>query len=581
MQKQKLDGKSMDLVANNIDKLKQIFPDVFSEGQINFEKLQAVLGEHICEDEEHYKFTWHGKKKAKHEATKTTSTGTLRPDKDDSKNWDSTDNVFIEGDNLEVLKLLQKSYHNKIKMIYIDPPYNTGKDFVYKDNYKDTLGNYKKITGQLDSEGMAISSNTDKSGRYHTDWLNMMYPRLKLARNLLKDDGVIFISIDDNEQANLKKMCDEIFGEDNCLGNLTWHARGRSKTAVSIDHEYILLYAKNKLQISPIFKPVNGICVNWYGEEISRDYNNPDNDKRGVWRDAQHTVTKKKAHYTQSINRYTGEVIEEVINNKNWYGHYTWMYPKKSLEQLFLENRLFFLEKEDGNLALKVKKFKTEELPFSALRGLIERKDISSRHGSEYLDKLLYTDVFEYPKPPQLIYRLLNSATRNNDIILDFFAGSGTTGDAVMQLNAEDGGNRKYICVQLDEPISGDDKKRNDNQEAYKFCTENNFKPVISSITKERLRRAGDKIITDAKKELKELLEKKQPDDEKIKLAQEKLARILGNKEWIPLSSSGMTNTCHSVAPTIEPTNNNNLSFGGLTTEPIEEILNQVHYGRL
>ena len=217
MQEIKLNGESMNIIEDNIEKLKTIFPDVFTEGKVDFEKLQGVLGNYIETNDERYNFTWAGKQNALILA-QTPSTGTLRPCKEESKNWDTTQNLYIEGDNLEVLKLLQKSYHNKIKMIYIDPPYNTGNDFVYKDDFKDNIDNYKKITGQVDEEGNKISSNSESDGRYHTNWLNMMYPRLRLARNLLKEDGVIFISIDDNEVDNLKKICNEIFGDDNFIG---------------------------------------------------------------------------------------------------------------------------------------------------------------------------------------------------------------------------------------------------------------------------------------------------------------------------------------------------------------------------
>src|SRR5574344_2906339 len=227
MQEIKLNGESMNIVEDNIEKLKTIFPDVFTEDKIDFEKLQSVLGDYIEKEDERYNLTWNGKQKALRIA-QTPSTGTLRPCKDDSKNWDTTQNLYIEGDNLEVLKLLQKSYHNKIKMIYIDPPYNTGNDFVYKDDFKDNLPNYKKITGQIDEEGNKISSNSENSGLYHTNWLNMMYPRLRLARNLLSDDGVIFISIGEEEIDNLIKLCLQVFGENNKLGVISRVAKTAS-----------------------------------------------------------------------------------------------------------------------------------------------------------------------------------------------------------------------------------------------------------------------------------------------------------------------------------------------------------------
>ncbi|HZJ57084.1 MAG TPA: site-specific DNA-methyltransferase, partial [Clostridia bacterium] len=234
-----LTGNTPDIAKENIKKLKTIFPEVFTEGKVDFEKLQQVLGEYVEDSNERYNFTWNGKGRALR-LSQTPSLGTLRPCKEESKDWDTTQNLYIEGDNLEVLKLLQKSYYGKVKMIYIDPPYNTGKDFVYPDDFHDSLENYKKITGQVDSEGNRLSTNTEASGRYHTDWLNMMYPRLRLARNLLKDDGVIFISIDDNEVDNLKKICNEVFGEDNFIGSIIWNStKSVTNTAlISVSHTY-------------------------------------------------------------------------------------------------------------------------------------------------------------------------------------------------------------------------------------------------------------------------------------------------------------------------------------------------------
>ena len=241
-----MDSTSTDIVADNINKLKALFPEAFTEGKVDFDALKEVLGDYVDGRDERYSFTWNGKSKARMIA-QTPSTGTLRPCKEESVDWDSTQNLFIEGDNLEVLKLLQKSYHKKVKMIYIDPPYNTGNDFVYKDNFKDNIKNYKEITGQVDGEGRSLSNNPETSGRYHTDWLNMMYPRLKLARNLLTDDGVIFISIDDNEVSNLRKICDEILGEENFIADLIWQkkfSRANDASYFSTMHDHILCYAK-------------------------------------------------------------------------------------------------------------------------------------------------------------------------------------------------------------------------------------------------------------------------------------------------------------------------------------------------
>ncbi|MED3906821.1 site-specific DNA-methyltransferase, partial [Geobacillus thermodenitrificans] len=259
---EKLDGKSMDIVKANIEALKQLFPDVVTEGKIDFEKLKLILGEEIEARNEKYEFTWHGKTQAM-KLAQTPSTGTLRPDKASSKNWDTTENLYIEGDNLEVLKLLQKSYFGKIKMIYIDPPYNTGKDFVYKDDFRDNIKNYKEITQQT------TKANTETSGRYHTDWLNMMYPRLKLARNLLREDGIIFVSIDDREKANLRKIMDEIFGEENLLSELVWDlGTGTQAGHFTRSHEYILTYAKHKDSL-PNFSGGDGVIEDRATKKIS------------------------------------------------------------------------------------------------------------------------------------------------------------------------------------------------------------------------------------------------------------------------------------------------------------------------
>ena len=477
-----LSGKTPEFRTQLAKQLEDLVPEAIADGKVDVLKLKELLDEDAGDTNERFGLFWPGKKRAMRAAQDPT-TATLKPAKSESKDWDTTENIFIEGDNLEVLKVLQKQYHNSIKMIYIDPPYNTGKDFVYPDNFKEGLQNYLEFSKQVDEGNKKISTNTETAGRYHSNWLNMMYPRLKLARNLLTDDGVIFISIDDAEQPHLRKLCDEIFGESNFLGQMVWHARGRSKTPLSIDHEYALVYARRLPNIVPLFD-TKGKVANWYGEPIERKYINPDNDPRGEWRDAQHTVTKKKAHYTYSINKITGEIRDDVFNDKEWYGHPTWMYAPATVQKLFHDNRLVFLNNGD-KLALKVKKFKTEEEAVTSLGGLIQRNEISSRHGSEEFDKLMGAGIFDYPKPTEFMKRLLRAATVNNDIVLDFFAGSGSIAHAVMQLNAEDGGNRKHIQVQLPEPTD-------EKSEAYKAGYRK-----ISDIARERINRAGEKIKTD------------------------------------------------------------------------------------
>jgi adenine-specific DNA-methyltransferase len=343
-----LNGKSMNIIEQNIEKLKEIFPEVFSEGKIDFSKLEEELGSFKTDENERYNFTWNGKSEAKKIAL-TPSTGTLRPCKEESKDWDTTQNLYIEGDNLEVLKLLQKSYHKKVKMIYIDPPYNTGKDFVYKDNFRDNIKNYLEITGQVDSDGNKLSSNSETSGRYHSDWLNMMYPRLKLARNLLKDDGVIFISIDDNEVSNLRKLCDEIFGEDNFVGDIIRKTRtstNHDDVGLNIQHENCLLYAKNK-----------SICKIIGKEKTFENYKNPDNDINGDWTTSDPCANldgRNKANKFEIKNPYTGKVDLPPEGNH-------WRFNEDGFEEMLKNGKIVFKEKhKDDERGFILKRYKKD-----------------------------------------------------------------------------------------------------------------------------------------------------------------------------------------------------------------------------
>lgn len=466
---EKLDGKSMDIVKDNIERLKEIFPDVFNEDKVDFEKLQERLGEFTDDKEERYNFAWHGKAKAKRIAQQP-STGTLRPCKAESKNWDSTENLYIEGDNLEVLKLLQKSYHKKIKMIYIDPPYNTGKDFVYKDNFKDNLKNYLEITGQLDEDGNKLSTNSESSGRYHTDWLNMMYPRLRLARNLLKEDGVIFISIDDSEISNLKKMCDEIFGENNFISSFIWqraYAPVNMNKYSSTNHDYILVYAKN------IDETI------WFGlprsKEANDRYINPDSDPRGTWKPDNLSAGPVIPDKVYEITTPSGRKVMPPEG-------YCWRLSKKRFKEYVNENRIWF--GEDGNNVPALKRFLSEVRQFMVPLTVWTYDEVSHSQDAKKQLKELFDGkaVMDYPKPVKLMKRIVQLSTNDNNIIMDFFSGSATTVHAVMQQNIEDNGNRKYIMVQLPEPL---DKKSDAYKVGYKF---------ISEIGKERIRRAGEKI---------------------------------------------------------------------------------------
>ncbi|MGL5125010.1 MAG: site-specific DNA-methyltransferase, partial [Fusobacteriaceae bacterium] len=491
---EKLNGASMDIVGDNIEKLKSIFPEIFSEDKIDFNALKAVLGEHIDTENERYSFNWHGKSKARKIAQES-STGTLLPSKDESKDWNNTDNLYIEGDNLEVLKLLQKSYHNKVKMIYIDPPYNTGKDFVYPDNFKDNLKNYLEITGQVGEDGQKLSTNSDTSGRYHSDWLNMMYPRLKLARNLLSDDGVIFISIDDNEVTNLKKICDEIFGEENFVAKLAvqLNPRGRNLDKfIAKTYEYILIYSKNINNETTLFG------VEKTGDML-KEYNKEDSN--GKYRltglrnrnQAFNPITRPTLYYPLFINPLTLEVntkktedfTEETypITTEGVKTCWTWSKEKVEREKKLLiaeilgeEWRIYrkdYLHNENGKIATTL------------VKSLWTDKEINNDYGKKSIKHLFESSIMDFPKSPYLIEKLIKTSTKKDALILDFFSGSATTAHATMQLNAEDGGNRKYIMVQLPEPTP-------DNSEASKAGYKN-----ICEIGKERIRRAGEKVKSD------------------------------------------------------------------------------------
>lgn len=465
-----LKGASPEIAEENIEKLKTIFPEVFTEDKVDFEKLQQVLGNYVEDSNERYNFTWNGKGRALR-LSQTPSLGTLRPCKEESKDWDTTQNLYIEGDNLEVLKLLQKSYHGKVKMIYIDPPYNTGKDFVYEDNFHDSLKNYKRITGQVDSNGDRLSTNTETSGRYHTDWLNMMYPRLRLARNLLADDGVIFISIDDNEVANLKKICDEIFGEDNFTGEIirkTKSMTGDEGVGFNLQHENLIFYARNK----------DNLVLN--GEEKTfNNYTNPDNDPKGEWTSGDPSAKSgSESTYFEIINPFTNKAD---LPPKGRF----WAFSKASLEKYIESGKIKFKkEYRDNERGFIFKRYKNElQSLFNPVNSLFPiENEYMNQVGTKEVQLILEGEYFNNPKPVLFIEKLVQYSVSKNDIILDFFSGSATTAHAVMQLNAEDGGERKFIMVQLPEPTDEKD-------EAYKAGYMN-----ICEIGKERIRRAGEKI---------------------------------------------------------------------------------------
>jgi len=476
--------ESADIIAGNVAKLKTIFPEAFTEGKIDFEVLKQVLGDKVDDREEKYGLNWHGKRKARQLAL-TPSTGTLRPCPTDSVDWDTTKNLMIEGDNLEVLKLLQKSYAGKVKLIYIDPPYNTGNDFVYPDDFTDNIKNYQKLTGQIDAEGNKLAANTESSGRFHTDWLNMMYPRLKLARNLLLDDGVMFISIDDTEQSNLRQLCDSIFGEENFIANIIWQkkfARQNDAEYFSTMHDHILCYAKNSRKADP-----NGWLLNLLErcDANNAGYANPDNDSRGPWGSVVLSAKSGSEKLTYVITTPSGRKCRPPE------GRY-WGVNEDRFKELVADGRIWF--GKDGDGIPRLKTFLSEVQQGLRPNTIWFHEEVSHNQEARQSLKTLFSGmgVFDSPKPIQLIQRMINISTNDKDALyLDFFAGSGTTGHAVMAQNAADGGNRRYILVQLPEKLDSENK---DQKTAAEFCDKLGKPRTIAELTKERLRRAAKKI---------------------------------------------------------------------------------------
>lgn len=465
------ESRSADLISDSIEQLKQIFPEVIKEGRVDFEALNDLLGNYIDGSEERFGLNWAGKANARREAQKRSS-GTLRPCLEESVDWDTTENLYIEGDNLEVLKLLQKSYHSKIKMIYIDPPYNTGKDFVYKDNYVDNMQNYLELTGQ----DKKMSTNTESDGRYHSNWLNMMYPRLKLARNLLTDDGVIFISIDDNEVDNLKKICGEIFGEENFVASFIWEKRlnRENRNEVSVRHDYVICFSKNT-------EKSNRINLLPMTEQALANYSNPDNDIRGLWKsDPAHAQaghgTKSQFYILTAPNGKKHELPSGRC----------WLYTKEVMDEAIKDNRIWF--GRDGNGVPRIKTYLNAKDRGLTPETILFAKDASTNEKAKNDLKNLFDGiaVFDTPKPIELI-QILDKMAGKSGIILDFFSGAATVAHSVMQLNEEDGGTRKYICVQIPEATPEDSEARK-----AKYNT-------IPEIAKERIRRAGKKILEEQK----------------------------------------------------------------------------------
>jgi adenine-specific DNA-methyltransferase len=478
------ESKSADIIGENVAVLKSLFPELVTESangtSINVDVLKALVGDKtISDSDEKFGLNWHGKRKARQLAL-TPSTGTLRPCPEDSVDWDTTQNLVIEGDNLEVLKLLQKSYTGKVKLIYIDPPYNTGKDFVYPDNFQDNIKNYLELTGQLES-GRKISSNTEASGRFHTDWLNMMYPRLKLARCLLSSNGAIFVTIDDNELQNLKIIMNEIFGEENFVAQIEWQKRyTRSNntddfTSV-IDH--ICVYQK-----SDSFK------VNLLRRDEAADarFTNPDNDPRGPWKATpflNQVAPERRPNLCYPIkNPKTGKITNPDKK--------AWRYERSVFDNMSKEGRLYW-GKEGTRDVPDIKTFLSEvRSGMTPINYWSHQYASHTDQANREIKELFEEKIFDTPKPVLLVKRMLEHGTNGDDLIVDFFAGSGTTGHAVMEQNLIENKRMRYLLVQLPEPL---DPGESSQKTAADFCDTLSKPRTISELTKERLRRAGKKI---------------------------------------------------------------------------------------
>jgi len=467
--------QSLDIASDNISKLKELFPEVLTEGKIDFKVLQDILGNETEEEEEFYRFTWAGKSQSRREAHKP-STGTLRPCKEESVDWDTTQNLYIEGDNLEVLKLLQKSYSNKVKMIYIDPPYNTGKDFVYKDNYKDNLKNYQQVTGQVDSEGNKMSTNSESDGRFHSNWLNMMYPRLRLARNLLKDDGVIFMSIDDNEVDNLKRLGNEIFGEENFICDIIRESiRGGSQSKnIRITHDYVVCFCKNINNLSFTGYEIDGV-------ELTSE------DEKGKYLKGRELnkwgAGSRREDSPSMFFPVPGPNGEEVYPIKNDGSEGRWRLGKEKMFKKVNDGDVIF-EKRSDNTFIVYEKIRDDSIKVKQFTSLF-MKDYLNSKGTETIKNLFKVErsYFDYVKPIELMYDLLlMSSVDDEDIVLDFFSGSSSTAHSVLKYKVDFEKKINYVMVQLPE-------KCPDNSEAKKsgFLT-------IPEIAKERIRKVGDKI---------------------------------------------------------------------------------------
>lgn len=482
----KMRFESPNMTTGNIDKIAELFPGVVTDGKVNFDLLRSLLGDEVYGDEA-YEFTWVGKKAAIVEAGRPIRK-TLRPCMEESKNWDTTENLYIEGDNLDVLKLLQESYLGKVKMIYIDPPYNTGNDFVYRDNFTRNRDEYDEEAGVYDEYGDRLFRNTESNGRFHSDWCSMMYPRLVLARNLLRNDGVIFISIDDGEAHNLRKICDEVYGESCFVCSAIWRSSDNSNNDAkqfSNDHNLTLIYSKQ-----PLWQPQKS------SDESKRThFKNPDNDPRGPWFDGNPLNSPNyRENLVYDLISPSGKVIKPPKNG--------WRWSQETMQEKISTGEIRFTE-DETSIRRRTYLCDMEGLPPSSLWTDLEQTG-HNRQAKYELLKLMPEDVFDTPKPVKLIKYIINLVRDCQDaIVMDFFSGSGTTAHAVMQCNADDGGTRKFILVQLPENLDESlAKAANDKKQVLKnaiaLCDKNGVPHLLSEVAKERIRRAGEKIKEEA-----------------------------------------------------------------------------------
>ena len=513
------EGRSTDLVSENVERLKELFPDVYAEGGIDFDILRQLLGDVgvLDEGEEKFGFNWHGKKKARHIAL-TPSTGTLLPCPEESVDWDTTKNIFIEGDNLQVLKLLQKSYANKIKMIYIDPPYNRDKDFIYPDKFQEDMNTYLRYTGQIDDEGFKLSSDTEKTGRRHTRWINMIYPRLKLAKSLLKRDGVIFISIDDREVNYLRTICNEIFGEENFVAQIVWQKskKGDSKL-IAVVHEYILCYTKDKISAieSGIWrlhkKGVNGVLDKYQSlrQKYEANHVRIREEMMAWYRGLKNSDPQKShKHYNWSDenglyfaadlagpddgrkNRPRHDILHPATGKSCKKPSTGWRWDKKKTEWAMSQSppRIHF---GDDETTVPNRKIYLEEASVEPFGSHFYQ---DGRTATLQVEELLGDGVFQFPKNTSILSKLINLVTEKNDIILDFYAGSGSTAHACFELNHEANSSRRFILVQLPELL---DSSKNEQKAAFQFCANRNIPENIAEVSKERIRRSGESFTDD------------------------------------------------------------------------------------